>query len=364
MPFDPDAAATSDSGIYGLPTPVNEARFVVIPVPFDATTSYRDGTRNGPEAVVEASRQVDLYDIDFGRPYEQGIAVLPPEHPFVRNIVRLNREARRFSAPVIEAAGVVEGKPKLKKALAEANRRSEEVNERVEEICREQLNEGRTPIVLGGDHSTPFGAMRAYGSRHPGIGVLHIDAHCDLRDAYEGFAWSHASIMNNVVRRIGSKGGIATLVQVGIRDFGEREYAMIKEPRPRGESSIVAYFDAPTKARLQAGEKWRAICDEIVGHLPKKVYVSFDIDGLEPVLCPDTGTPVPGGLTFNELLELLRALGRNGRRIVGFDLNEVAPHPKTPRKDWGGDWNANVGARVLYKLIGAAALGGSPSAEK
>src|SRR5258705_12621654 len=115
MAFDPDSAATSDSGLYGLPYSIDESRFVIVPVPFDATTSYRDGTRNGPEAVVEASRQVDLYDIDFGRPYEQGIAALPASHDFVRNIARLNREARKVAEPVIEAAGVVEGKRQLKK---------------------------------------------------------------------------------------------------------------------------------------------------------------------------------------------------------------------------------------------------------
>src|SRR6185503_15123639 len=141
MPFDPDAAALSDSGIYGLPTPVEEARFVIVPVPFDATTSYRDGTRNGPEAVVEASRQVDLFDIDFGRPYEQGIAALPHTHAFVRSVARLNREARTFSAPVIAAGGEVEGKPKLQKALAETNRRSEEVNRLVEKLFRDLLDE-------------------------------------------------------------------------------------------------------------------------------------------------------------------------------------------------------------------------------
>lgn len=364
MTFDPDAAATSDSGMYGLPTSLDEARFVIVPVPFDATTSYRDGTRNGPEAVIEASRQVDLFDIDFGRPYEQGIAALPPAHALVKAVSRLNREARRFAEPVIEVGGVIEGKPKLEKALAEVNRRSEEVNRLVESFFREQLRDGRTPVVLGGDHSTPFGAIRAYGGHYPGLGILHIDAHADLRDAYEGFTWSHASIMNNVVRRIGSKGGVASLVQVGIRDFGEREHEMIRTPRPRGESMITTFFDARLKARLHAGETWAAICDEIAGHLPKQVYVSFDIDGLDPTLCPDTGTPVPGGLSFNEMLEVLRSLGRAGRKIVGFDLNEVAPSPRTPRREWGGDWNANVGARVLYKLIGAAAWGASPLAEK
>jgi agmatinase len=364
MAFDPDSAATSDSGLYGLPYSIDESRFVVVPVPFDATTSYRDGTRNGPAAVFEASRQVDLFDVDFGRPYEQGIAAVPLEDKAVRKIAQLNREARKYAVPVIEAGGRVEGSPRLEKALLEVNRRGREVNELVEKLCRSILGEGRTPVILGGDHSTPFGAIKAYGAEFPGLGILHIDAHADLREAYEGFEWSHASIMNNVVRRIGAQGGVASIVQVGVRDFGEKEHEMITGPRRRGATIITTFFDARLKARLHAGETWGSISDEIVGHLPKKVYISFDIDGLDPVLCPDTGTPVPGGLSLNEMLELLRALGRSGRRIVGLDLNEVAPRPGTTREEWGSDWNANVGARVLYKMIGAAAQGGSPAPER
>jgi agmatinase len=364
MAFDPDGAASANSGIYGLPYSIDESRFVILPVPFDATTSYRDGTRNGPAAIYEASRQVDLFDVDFGRPYEQGIAALPLSDRSVRRIAQLNREARKYALPVIKAAGEVRGKPELERALVEVNRRGEEVNGLVEKLCRSLLGEGRTPIVLGGDHSAPFGAIKAYGADHPGLGILHLDAHADLRVAYEGFEWSHASIMSNVVRRIGAAGGIAALVQVGVRDFGEQEHQTISRPKRRGETVITTFFDARLKARLHAGETWASITNEIVGHLPKKVYISFDIDGLDPVLCPDTGTPVPGGLSLNEMLELLRALGRSGRRIVGFDLNEVAPHPKATKAGWGSDWNANVGARVLYKMIGAAASGGSPAPER
>ncbi len=355
MRFDPDAAAPPDSGIFGLPTPPEEARFVVVPVPFDATTSYRDGTRHGPAAVAEASRQVDLFDLDFGRPYEAGIAMLPARDSAVRMVSRLNREARKLAEPVIRVGGDVRGNRKLEQALARVNEISEEVNGIVEATVSALLQDGRMPVVLGGDHSTPFGSIKAHAKRHPGLGVLHVDAHADLREAYEGFEWSHASIMNNVVRRIGAAGGVAQLVQVGIRDFGEAEFEEIRRKRTKGETKITTYFDADLHRLKFNGEDWAELCDEVVANLPSKVYVSVDIDGLEPSLCPDTGTPVPGGLSFNEFLELLRALVRSKKTIVGFDLNEVAPNRATPKEDWGGDWNANVGARVLYKLIGAAA---------
>src|SRR5258705_7852480 len=126
MAFDPDSAATSDSGLYGLPYSIDESRFVIVPVPFDATTSYRDGTRNGPAAIFEASRQVDLFDVDFGRPYEQGIAAVPLEDKTVKRITQLNREARKYAVPVIKAGGRVEGSPRLEKALLEVNRRGKE----------------------------------------------------------------------------------------------------------------------------------------------------------------------------------------------------------------------------------------------
>lgn len=334
MKFDPDAAAVHE-GIFGLPATVDEARFVVIPVPFDATTSYRDGTRNGPAAVLEASYQVDLFDVDFGRIYRHGIAMLPID----QRLVKLNREARKYAEPVIAAGGRGKGADQV-------NRRCAEMNRIVEEATAGLLGRGKVPIVLGGDHSTPFGAIQAYAAKFPGMGILHVDAHADLRAAFEGFVWSHASIMYNVVKKIR---GIATLVQVGIRDLGEAEHLLIERST---EPKIVTHFDARLHEQKFAGTPWRTIADGIVAGLPESVYLSVDIDGFDPVLCPDTGTPVPGGLSFNEFLELLRALGRAKKKIVGFDLNEVAPSRAS--KDWGSDWNANVGARVLYKMIGAA----------
>ncbi len=354
MDFDPNAAATHD-GLYGLPFDVDESQFVVIPVPFDATTSYRDGTRNGPAAVLEASYQVDLFDIDFGRPWQSKIAMLPLGAGGPREISRLNREARKFAEPVIAVGGEVDGKPKLKKALDEVDRRSARMCEIVEREARVLIAKGKTPIVLGGDHSTPFGLIKAYGDAFPGLGILHIDAHADLRVAFEGFEWSHASIMHNVTSKIGGRGGVASLVQVGIRDFGENEFEAINRAKGKADTKITTYFDAGLQAAKFRGEEWATLCDGIVGDLPAQVYVSVDVDGFDPKLCPDTGTPVPGGLDFNEFVELLRALLRAKKTLVGFDLNEVAPSRWTKPGDWGGDWNANVGSRLLYKMIGAAA---------
>jgi agmatinase len=357
MDFDPNAAAMHD-GLYGLPFDTNESRFVVIPVPYDATTSYRDGTRNGPAAVLEASYQVDLFDLDFGRPWQSKIAMLSLDTGVAREIAQLNREARVFAEPVIEAGGEVAGKPKLQKALREVNARSQKMCILVEREARRLIEAGKTPVVLGGDHSTPFGAIKAYADAFPGLGILHIDAHADLRVAFEGFEWSHASIMHNVTSKVGRRGGVAELVQVGIRDFGENEFDAITRKKGRDDTRITTYFDSGLQAAKFRGEGWATLCDEIVSNLPKQIYVSVDIDGFDPKLCPDTGTPVPGGLEFGEFVELLRAVRRAKKKIVGFDLNEVAPSRALKRDEWGGDWNANVGARVLYKLVGAAASSG------
>jgi agmatinase len=329
--FDPSGPATHD-GIYGLPHSASEAAVVLLPVPWEPTTSYRKGTAGGPAAVLEASRQVDLFDLDFGRVYDGGIAMLEP----CREIVRLNKKAVKLAQPVIDAGGAGSSKG-LRRKLEHVNALSTELNGRVEAIAREQLGHGKLVGVLGGDHSTPFGLIAALAERHPGMGILHVDAHADLREAYEGFTDSHASIMFNVHMRLP---GVAKIVQVGIRDFSEEEFAL-----SQSSDRIETFYDQRLADRLFAGESWSAIARDVVERLPREVYVSFDIDGLDPSLCPNTGTPVPGGLGFREAVALLRAVVDSGRKIVGFDLNEVAGH---------GEWDANVGARLLYKLIGAA----------
>lgn len=322
--FDPDAAAGESSGIYGLPFTPEESHVVIVPVPYEATTSYGGGTSEGPAAVLEASKQVDLYDHDTGRPYAAGIAMLD----IPKNVLRWNREAKALAH-------------KKRPATKKVNAYGERVNEWVYGQTRALLGAGKMPVILGGDHSVPFGAIRAYAESYPGLGILHLDAHADLRDAYEGFTWSHASIFHNVMTRIDDVG---KLVQVGVRDLGQSEQDMIEGSNGR----IVTFYDADLAARKEEGVPFSKIADEIVAALPDDVYLSWDIDGLDPTLCPGTGTPVPGGLSWNEAIGLLRAVKRSGKRIVGLDLCEVSPGET--------EWDANVGARLLYKMIGFALL--------
>lgn len=347
--FDPDAAAAAGSGLFGLPFTPAESRVVVVPVPFEATTSYGGGASRAPSAVLEASRQIDLYDRETGRPYEDGIAMLPVP----REVLKWNREAKPLAARVIASQGSTGGGPAVRRALARVNALGDRVNARVRRETARLLEAGKIVFVLGGDHSVPFGAIEEYAGRDPGLGILHLDAHCDLREAYEGFTWSHASIFYNVAARVPR---VARIVQVGVRDMGSREAGLIH----RSHGRIVLFHDDDLGARAARGVTWERTVRDIVSRLPKRVYLSFDIDGLDPTLCPSTGTPVPGGLSFRQLTGLLAGLVASGRTIVGGDLCEVSPAPR-------GEWDANVGARVLYKMIGYTLLsraGARPGARR
>ena len=335
--FDPSSAALHD-GIYGLPFTPDEARVVLVPVPWEATVSYGSGTADGPAAILKASRQVDLLDRETGRPYEAGIAMLdiPGE------IRSWSDEARGTAAPVIASGGPGEDEALLRAAAA-VNALGDRMNAWVYGQVKGLLEKGKLAGVVGGDHSVPFGAIRAMSERFPGLGVLHFDAHADLRRAYEGFRWSHASIMYNVLEL----SGVARLVQVGIRDYSDEEDETMRAHADR----VKVHFDPDIRRALFDGESFSRIAGRVVADLPRDVYVSFDIDGLDPALCPHTGTPVLGGLSFAEVSAVLRTVVTSGRRIVGFDLNEVAPDP-----EGRSEWDGNVGARVLYKEIGFALL--------
>lgn len=341
--FDPSAAAPPGSGIFGLSTPRSEAAVHVLPVPFDATASYRKGAWRGADAILRASRQVDLFDLLTGRPYEAGIWMAPPPGP----VLALNREASRLADGIIAAGGDVSAGPSLAADLARVNAIGAKLNEFVRAATLESLEDGRLPVLVGGDHSTPFGAIQACAERYPGMGVLHFDAHADLRVAYEGFEWSHASIMENVTRRLA---GVDKLVQVGIRDFSEDEYELSR----RSNGRIVTLYDRDWHhARLSGGERTLLVVREHLSELPQQVYLSFDIDGLDPKLCPNTGTPVPGGLSWWDAMLWLEELSRAGKHVVGLDLNEVNPGPASDDED---SWDAMVGARLLYRMIGVALM--------
>jgi agmatinase len=336
MVFDPNAPALAGSGVFGLPHSENDALVVLLPVPWEATTSYGGGAADGPRAILEASTQVDLYDLDVDRPYLAGIHMLAESE----EIIAKNGQAKSLARKVIEAGGLVQRDAELEGALARVNALSGEVNQWVEAEVVRLLDAKKIVGIVGGDHSVPFGALCAVAARTSPFGVLHIDAHADTRDAYEGFEHSHASIMRNVLLRIPK---VEKLVQVGIRDVCEQEMHFGAQMGSR----ICSFTDRDIVRKKHDGVPFSILAREIVSAMPPLVWISFDIDGLDPRYCPHTGTPVPGGLDVHEVFAILREAVCAGRQILGFDLCEVAPNPFQPEDEWDG----NVAARVLYKLI-------------
>ncbi|MFT7678072.1 MAG: agmatinase [Planctomycetota bacterium] len=339
-PFDPDDAAAPGSGIFGLECGPDEARVQILAVPFDATTSYRRGAAWGPAAVAAASHQVELYDRHFGKPYEAGIWLEPDDG----RIAAWNAEARALAEPILERGGRIDDDPQLAEDLARVDALGEALNEHVQAWSEGVLDADGLPFVLGGDHAVPYGNLAACAARYPELGVLHIDAHADLRPAYEGFRWSHASILYNALEQLD---GITQVLQVGLRDLGQGELRRIR----LDERLSTVFDDDWSRARMNA-EPLAPLVRSAIEALPQDVYVTIDIDGLEPALCPHTGTPVPGGLSWAECILWLEELVASGRRIVGADLVEVSPGSAPDQA--GESWDAVVGARLLYKLIGAA----------
>ncbi|MBI1288431.1 MAG: agmatinase [Flavobacteriales bacterium] len=330
--FDPNGPGLADAGLFGLPFEVEDAEVVVMPVPWDVTVSFGDGTCQAPEAIMFASKQVDLYYPGYKDAWKMGIAM--SEYPM--EWVDLNRHYRKQAQEVIEMLeqGTSEESSAVRSLLDGINEQCGELMEYVYQRALSQLNEGKLVGVLGGDHSTPLGLMRALGDKHDSFGILQIDAHADLRDAYEGFTYSHASIMTNALKLE----SVTRLVSVGVRDICEEEMDVIFGSNER----IVAFFDEQLKTKAFEGESWKETCNAIINELPQKVYISFDIDGLNPSLCPATGTPVPGGLSFEQAVYLIKAVVRSGRTIIGFDLVEVGISEN--------EWDINVGARMLLHL--------------
>jgi len=263
-----------------------------------------------------------------------------PEHLLLLN--EFSRGKAEAYISLLEDGESPETNAGMKRLLDEINESCVTMNQWVKETAIGILESGKFAALVGGDHSTPLGLMEAVGEKLGDFGILHFDAHADLRDAYEGFIYSHASIMFNALKIPALK----KLVQIGIRDYCEDERKLIESSGGR----IVTYFDRDLKAKQFSGESWKAICNEVVNHLPDKVYVSFDIDGFDPKLCPNTGTPVPGGFEFEQALYMVQMLVESGRKIIALDVNEVAPGSD------GDEWDANVGARLLYRLSNLAAL--------
>jgi agmatinase len=329
--YNPSGIGQTNGNLFGLPVDYDSARLIVLAVPWEVTVSYGAGTARGPQRILEASSQLDLYDRDHPEGWEQGIFMPTIPADILNKSDHYRQQASQIIARLEQGQSLTES-PDLTPVLAAINQASESINQWLFEQCDRAMAMGKRVAVIGGDHSVSLGLFRAQAARHEGFGILHIDAHADLRQAYEGFEYSHASIMFNALKLP----QLTKLVQVGLRDICQDEVDLIAA----SDSRVVAYLEPMMQEELYAGKSWQEICQAIVQQLPPKVHVSFDIDGLDPKLCPATGTPVPGGLDLGQAFFLVREVVRSGRQIIGFDLCEVG----------NAEWDGNVGARVAYKL--------------
>lgn len=286
----PPSIPWSFAAVGAQETSPEDCRVVVVPVPYDATTSYRGGTREGPRAIIEASRYLEDYDIELDREiYKVGIYTLPELEPHV-------------------------GSP-------------EEMSERVCASVEPYARDGKLLAVLGGEHSVSIGVVKALRSVHPDLSVLYLDAHGDLRDEYMSSGFSHAC----TARRIWE---MCPVVEVGIRSISQEEMLFIRKDGPK------VHFQGSGDPTVS----WDV--EEVVKSLSERVYVSIDLDIFDPSLMPAVGTPEPGGPGWEEVLSLLRAVSKS-RSIVGFDIMELCPVA-------GPSSCAFTAAKLAYKVMGYA----------
>jgi agmatinase len=332
--FNPDDVGVPNGNLFGFPVVENEADIVVIPVPWDVTASYGKGTSLAPRAILDASTQLDFYHPKLENAFLTKVFMTPISDEWMTINEKLSFDSIAYIQHLESGS---DNLSQFSAFLNDADVAHKALSSNLKDRSEILLKKNKIVAVLGGEHSTPLGLIQALDNHYSDFGILQIDAHADLRNAYENFNQSHASIMFNVLKTCPN---VSKLVQVGIRDIAQSEVDLINNSNNR----IKTFFDWEIKENLFNGKNWALQVEEIIHELPKNIYISFDIDGLIPSLCPNTGTPVPGGFTLEEISFLLFKLVDSGKKIIGFDLNEVSPGNS-------GDWDANVGARALWNLI-------------
>ncbi len=331
--FDPNGVGVKGT-LFGLPYDVENADIIVIPVPWDVTVSYNSGAIDGPASILEASSQIDYEIPGVTSPWKTKVAMLEIPEMWHTQGIQLRTKAHVY-IKWLEQGSPKDEEEEMLARRDEINLECAQLMSYVKQQSAYWQGKGKKTILLGGDHSTPLGHIQACNEKYGEFGILQIDAHADLRKAYEGFTYSHASIIYNVLAEC----EVSRLVQVGVRDYCEEEFKRIDSENLH----IKTFFDQHLKEDQFDGMTWRQQCEEIIEVLPEKVYLTVDIDGLKPAYCPNTGTPVPGGMDTDQLFYLLKKLKSSGKEIVGADLVEVAPG--------ASEWDANVGARVLWRMV-------------
>lgn len=322
---------TDDSPLFGWEGDESQSSLVIIPAPWEPTTSFKGGTSHTPSLIRQASHQMDYFhEVYDTSAYAKGIFFQDVDS----GIEPLHNRALEICDKV-QSTFSEDALADMSKEQKEMNELSDQFNQIIFSHAKGILDQNKIPALFGGDHSTPYGLMKALSEKHKNWSILHIDAHLDLRVAYQGFTHSHASIMYNASKLSNPP---QNLVHVGVRDFSQSEYNYAQQ------NGHKVWSDRRLRSVEFAHQSWDNISEQILSPLAENVYVSFDIDGLDPNLCPGTGTPVPGGLSYSKACYLIEKLSKK-TNIIGFDLVEVASPEKDPE-----DWNCNVGARLLFEL--------------
>ena len=318
---------SSETSIFGQVCSYSSSRLVLLGVPWEVTVSYTAGTASGPKWIQQASSQLDFFDPqNQNNPSKEGI--------YFHYMSHLKSQNDQFRPLALKAQSL--------KEKQEVNQICAKMVQEVEKQVKKILDDKKLFGLIGGDHSVSEGALREVGKRFKGdFGLLHFDAHADMRDCYQGFTHSHASVMHNILQ---FQYAPQTLVQVGVRDLCEEEFNKIQK-----DSRIHCFFDYDIKNKLFKGVLWSDIVSDILNKLPEQVYISLDVDALSWEYAPHTGCPVPGGLSFDQVSYLIHQLADSGKKIIGFDVVETA----RPLSNNFGEWDGNVSARLIYKLCGA-----------
>ncbi len=330
--FDPSGVGNTSNNIFGLPFEVSESKLVFIPVPWDVTVTNHAGTSKGPMSIFQNSFQIDLYDPLVPNAWKEGIAMEAIDPVTASR----NTEVRKKSERVIrylESGADLEDNQQIMHLTEHVNQTCDSLMLEIEKKCLQYIENGQIPFIVGGDHSVSLGLIRALALQES-FGILQIDAHADMRVAYQGFEHSHASIMHHAL----NTEGVSQIVQVGIRELCNEEIQTIS----MNHKTVKTFFDHDLHQRMYEGEVWGEICHDIIDKLPDNIYVTFDVDGLEPACCPGTGTPVPGGLSYNHVMHLLGTAFNAGKRFIGADLVETGPTKL----------DGIISSRILYRLAG------------
>lgn len=319
-------------GLFGSNCSIDEACLIIIPAPWEVTVPNRSGTSLGPETILKASYQLEAFTPEYPNTDQLGIAMLPVPHDWKI----LSDTLRHDTIGYIHALELGIQYPSLpKNLLQKINSHTRSFLDELKSKALSYLNKDKLVGVIGGEHSVSLGLIEGLAEKYTNFGILHINAHAALHKAYQGFTYSYASLMHNVLKL----SQVEKIVQIGLRDYTKEETQMITSSKGR----IVAFLNDKLKADQFRGIRWDTSCKKIIDALPEHVYICFDIDGLDASLCPSTGNPVPGGLGFDEVCYLFKCLVHAGKKVIGFDLCEVSPGEHF-------DWDAQVGSRMLYQL--------------